>query len=31
MSIRLVKGHPGICGGVDGVAGLKTLQDMIAL
>lgn len=25
------KVDPGICGGVDGVAGLKTLQDMIAL
>ena len=25
------KVDPGICGGVDGVAGPKTLQDMIAL
>lgn len=25
------KADPGICGGVDGIAGLKTLKDMIAL
>ena len=25
------KVDPGICGGVDGIAGEKTLQDMIAL